>query len=557
MIAEAATEASLAENVHRLAMNAVDQLAAWGKMADEGLTPAEIARRHGATERQVLGRLKLARLSPEILDALRTGQIGLEQAQAYALSDDHAAQEAAFKTATGNFMGGQPHYIRQLLTAQDVNHSDKRARYVGIEAYQAAGGRVREDLFGEGRYLQDNDLLTRLALEKLQAEAETVRGDGWAQVVVTLDRDFERRCDMRRLIAAEREPTPEERAEADRLAARIAEIDDLPESDEEEDDYALAAEREQCWQQLDAIRSGLRVYEPEDKARATVFVYLDHDGEAEADYAYMPVTDATAQDESGEDDDGAGEGEASDMPGGEPAQAGPDYGRGVRDDMAALRRPMIQAEFLVHPEIAQDYVRFHMIRQALAPGYWHSLIQISARTGLGRTKSSAGDMGRLCAPQQIEEAVSHLRMDWTEIEDKAASFEAFRALSEADKVALVAYIAGLALNGTLSDEVSGDPALETALARMESDLSVHWTPDAAFFGRLTKAHILDLMVEIFGRPVADRHREAKKTALAEQMARYFNADLSPAERNITDEAAAQAAAWTPQPMQVPAAPEPA
>jgi hypothetical protein len=67
--------------------------------------------------------------------------------------------------------------------------SDKRAQFVGIEAYQAGGGAVMRDLFqqDDGGWLQDPVLLDRLVAEKLEREADAVRAEGWKWVEVATD----------------------------------------------------------------------------------------------------------------------------------------------------------------------------------------------------------------------------------------------------------------------------------------------------------------------------------------------------------------------------------
>ena len=91
-----ASEISLAENVVRVAMHPADQFEAFRTVIDNGATVAYVAARFGVSEDIVEKRLKLGRLSPVILAAYRADDIGLEQAQAFALSDDHAAQEAVY-----------------------------------------------------------------------------------------------------------------------------------------------------------------------------------------------------------------------------------------------------------------------------------------------------------------------------------------------------------------------------------------------------------------------------------------------------------------------------
>ncbi|MDH8340842.1 hypothetical protein QIH02_27765, partial [Klebsiella pneumoniae] len=58
----------------------------------------------------------------------------------------------------------EPYQIRRLLTERAVRASDKRVRFVGLAAYEAAGGSVLRDLFEEdgGGWLEDIALLERL-----------------------------------------------------------------------------------------------------------------------------------------------------------------------------------------------------------------------------------------------------------------------------------------------------------------------------------------------------------------------------------------------------------
>ena len=96
----------------------------------------------------------------------------LDQLMAFTVSDDHAAQEAAWFDAPQWQRSAQA--IRQTLTAAHVKRGDdRRARFVTVAAYVAAGGGVITDLFrteSEG-YLTDPALLDRLANEKLEREA--------------------------------------------------------------------------------------------------------------------------------------------------------------------------------------------------------------------------------------------------------------------------------------------------------------------------------------------------------------------------------------------------
>jgi hypothetical protein len=76
-----------------------------------------------------------------------------------------------------------PHYLRSLLTEKHVSASDRRARFVGVDAYVAAGGTLERDLFDEENEgcLADPALLDRLVTERsasLVADLEVRDGPG-------------------------------------------------------------------------------------------------------------------------------------------------------------------------------------------------------------------------------------------------------------------------------------------------------------------------------------------------------------------------------------------
>ncbi len=75
-----------------------------------------------------------------------------------------------------------------MLTEDTVEASDRRAQFVGIEAYEAAGGIVMRDLFDEhdGGWLQDPGLLDRLVTEKLKAAAAEIAAEGWKWINVAV-----------------------------------------------------------------------------------------------------------------------------------------------------------------------------------------------------------------------------------------------------------------------------------------------------------------------------------------------------------------------------------
>jgi ParB family transcriptional regulator, chromosome partitioning protein len=94
-----------------------------------------------------------------------------------------------------------------MLTEGAVRASDKRARFVGVEAYQDASGIILRDLFNadDGGWLQDPSLLDRLVTEKLSREAEIIQAEGWKWVEVSPSFPYGHTYDLRRL-GGEQEP---------------------------------------------------------------------------------------------------------------------------------------------------------------------------------------------------------------------------------------------------------------------------------------------------------------------------------------------------------------
>ena len=196
--AEASTESSLAENTIRQAMHPADQFMAFQQLVSDGLGFEEIAARFGVSSTTVRQRLKLANVAPRLFESYRTDEITLDQLMALAITDDHAAQERVWDSTQE--WQRQPQALRRALTETKVDAAtDRRARFVGVEAYIEAGGQIERDLFQpehEG-YLTDTALLDRLVAEKLETLANEVRGEGWKWVEILRLRRLSRPLEVR------------------------------------------------------------------------------------------------------------------------------------------------------------------------------------------------------------------------------------------------------------------------------------------------------------------------------------------------------------------------
>ena len=106
--------------------------------------------------------------------------MSLEQLMAFTVTEDHARQEQVWESLSRAF-NKDPHTIRRMLTEGAVKTSDRRAVFIGLDAYELADGSVLRDLFSSdtGGWLQDKALLDRLAREKLAKEADRIGAEGW------------------------------------------------------------------------------------------------------------------------------------------------------------------------------------------------------------------------------------------------------------------------------------------------------------------------------------------------------------------------------------------
>jgi ParB family chromosome partitioning protein len=270
---EDAGEISLAENIIRVPMHPADQFDAFKALADIGKGAEEIAGRFGCSAAVVRQRLKLATVSPRLMELYREGDMNLDQLMAFTVSDDHEAQEAAWFEQPSH----SPSAIRRTLTAAQVEADDRLALFVGVEAYVAAGGQVNRDLFQTDHqgYLTDPALLNRLVTERLQAEADSLRAEGWAWVEAAPDLGWDT---MRRFGRAEPQRVPLSEAEAEELDRLGGEYDALVEQHGDDPEPEIAEQLEAISARIDALSEGNKFWTPEDKARSGAIVSIDHDG---------------------------------------------------------------------------------------------------------------------------------------------------------------------------------------------------------------------------------------------------------------------------------------
>lgn len=291
-----ATDDSLAENTFREELHPLDQFRAFKALADQNISDADIAKRYHVTEKFVRQRLKLAAASPVLLSAFEAGEIALEKLEAFCVTDDHARQETVYKQLRdGHGMGA--YSIRNALTETSVEADDPRALFVGLDAYQAAGGTIMHDLFREesGPWLEDPELLGKLAADKIGAEKERILAKGykWAEITLDPNEVYALKRNLSQVPNLPSGLTKDERAEETALSQEFDALLDKQDYAEEDDPFTPEDEA-----RLAAIRPLLLDYRnrppklsAKQIARTGVLISLDSDGDLCLEYGFLRPED--------------------------------------------------------------------------------------------------------------------------------------------------------------------------------------------------------------------------------------------------------------------------
>ena len=553
-------ELSLAENVVRIAMHPADQVTAFAKLVEAGQSVSAIAARFGASERIVEQRLRLGNAAPELLDAYRADEIDLEVLKAFSVTTDRERQMAVWEQVSGQGYRPSAGQVKRLLTEERVPGRTAIARFVGVEAYEAAGGTVMRDLFADehehGVWFEDPVLLEKLATDKLQAAADEL-ATRWKWAVPMVEVSWDHTARYGRIEPQPGTPTDEERAEIAKLEARQAELAEL---DDDQWTEELVSEAEAIEARLDEIEGGVEaraVFRREDIAMAGCIVTIGRDGNLQAIQGLVKPEDMPKPADSAETGSNAGNGHNPDAathgvhttghgvhtagpsvstpmapPKDREAEARKEAGVGIglADDLRSIRTALVKAKLAGDFEAAFDLALFQMGRAVFAPGYHDHALDIAVKETPDRPniRMNDADFADWSPGEAILEDRSHLSFDWLEIADDGGSFAALRALPRAEKEALFAACIARTVKGQLAFEPQARPELEATVARLDIDFAKHVRPTAAMlWSRIAKARVLDMARTVFGLAWASARSKYKKPALAEAMETAFAAGDPP------------------------------
>lgn len=511
---------SLIENQEREPMHPADQCEAFSQLVAEGRSVEYVAALFSISERAVNRCLRLANVSPKLLDVFRADEMTYEQIVALALTDDRALQERLWFEASGP---GQrtPHNLRKAITQTEIDASSSPlVAFVTLAGYEAAGGYVRRDLFSadeRGGYVADPELLRSLALEKLLTISQGISAEGWAWVETRTQRDYEEMRGYARLSAQERDLTRKEATEYGRLQksrdAALCALDafyDAPESDE--DDL-------QCDKLQDVVRetegavsafeATMKTWTDEQKARAGVFVTLDHAGQVKIERGLVKPQDKAAAKRDGIP--GTAEIHVIER------QPKPLHGERLCARLTAHRTAAVQAEVMRRPTVA-----LAIMMQTIIPAIFEdkyrlygeslSASEVRAKCSHDAMLSAADDIEASAAWKDIQAE----RAKWAEqLPAKVSQLLPWLLAQSGDTLPrLFAFCVSATIDG-ISRADSAHPI--NALSEVvELDMTRYWKPTrSSYLDHVSKQRIMDVVSGAVSPEAAAPLATMKKAEAAE------------------------------------------
>ena len=524
-----ARTASLTENVQREAMHPADQFEAFAALVAEGRPIEDIAADFSVTPLVVQRRLKLANVSPRLMADYRADAVTLDQLMALAITDDHAAQEAAFYDAPQ--WQRHPSHLRERLTEREIDaYRHPLVRFVGLDTYEAAGGGIRRDLFAEGDagvYLTDAALLERLAQTRLAGIAANVRAEGWAWVDATPGATHADLHTFQRAPRERREPNKREAARIEKLQARMHElaeaVDAALDADDEEKADALQEEGEAVGEQLQALEDGLQDYGANVKAAAGAIVTIDRNGEAVIHRGLMREAEAKALRTLERIRQGfGGEGEAANDEEGEDGDDDRQPKAAAMSDrlaqkLSAHRTAALQIEVARHPQAALAAVVHGMVQTVLQGShYGHDLplgVSLKVQDRLEGMAPDLPESPAAVALRELQQVAGEALP-----EDSAELFAVLLAKPQDELVRLLAVCVASTVDVVTPRATPHQPGAELAQA-VGLDMAAWWKPTAeGYFKHVSKAVILDA-VAVFAPDSVTRLAKLKKADIASEAER--------------------------------------
>jgi len=553
-----AEEDSLAENVQVVALHPLDQFRAFKAMVDEGASEIDVAARFFVSPATVRQRLRLASVAPALLDAYADGQLSLDELMAFTVTADHARQLKVWEAVSRDTFRST-HGIRRQLTQGALSARDRRAQFIGIEAYEEAGGTILRDLFSndDGGWLEDAGLVDLLATEKLRDAAQELAGEGWKWIEIGIDFPYGHTNGLRALAGVRPRLSDEEQASRDAL---VEQLDVLYAEHENDEDLpeAVDARLAELETAIEGFDGRPTLYDAADVARAGAFVSIDGNGNLRVERGFVrPEDEAPAS----AGDDAASDAEADSTPCGRAvtATAGRDEPQADEGDEEALKplSERLVGELTAHrtlalrnavamaPHVALTLLLHRLVIDTFLHGAAGTCLDASVRHVFFPVQGAELKDSPSAAAVQARHASWLDRVPT----DEQSLWDRLAGLDQEERLALLAHCVSYGVNALFEkvDRYGGSGMSQSALDRRlrQADrlaaavgldmVAAGWRPTVdTYLGKVTKPRILEAVREACGEHAAQLIDHLRKGDMARE-----------AERLLTDKG------WLPEVLRTP------
>ena len=469
-------------------------------------------------------------------------RMGVSFVLAFTTNDDHARQDEVW--ANLGHWNRHAVTIKRLLAGNAISATDRRVAFVGgLTAYEAAGGPVRRDLFDAtpaAGYALDEAFLERLVADRLEAQAETVRAEGWAWVEVRPSIDWQ---DLRGFQRIDPEPvdlTDEQSAALDALQAERDELEAALDADGDDEAGTGETRIEAIDAQVAALSESR--FTPADMATSGAIVAMDYYGRIAIHRGLRkPETATRADQEAGTVPAGA----ATDVQDRD-AQPGSDadsaaatvtHSAALLADLTAQKTAALRIELAHNPDVALVAVVHALLLNLIYP---YAIVKTALELRIVNTRlepamKNPDGNAALAALTSMAENYGHALPG-----DPADLWEHLSGLSREELLNLLAFAAAHSVNAVQHPHEPRREACEQANQigqALAVEMGRWFTPTgASYFQHLNRAGIEAAVAEARGEDAARNVRAAAKKSEAVILAERLVAGTG----------------WLPHPMRVPA-----
>lgn len=499
---EAAVAISLAENSDREPLHPADEFEAARALVDAGSSIDDVAARLHLTPLVVKQRLKLANVAPEFIQLYRDDKLNLEQLMAFAITDDHERQRQVWKGLSAHSRSA--HFIREALTQNEVCATDPLARFVGVHAYEKAGGHCRRDLFNADNeiFFQDVELLNRLAQAKLDKCASKLKEEGHAWVETTPRSDHAHRAQFVPVSQIEREPNKKERVKLESFDAKLAAVEAAVERADGDEEKVEALDRQ--WNELDeaknALRDSLLVPNPEEQARAGAVVSIGGDGKPHIVTGLLKREDVKSAAHQARADETEDKGPRT-------------HSATLLQRLTAHRTLALRAEFAQNPDVAFSAMVHKLALTRFYDTYQVPLGPLQVHANEKYLQPFAKDLDTASAGAWLAKQFD----DWKAKlpADPKRLFPWILERSMPEKLALLAFCTAPCVDAVQNNEEASDA--EPLARALGMDIRKWWRPTAeSYYNSVPKAAILAAVAEGASAKAASGMEKLAKKLLAQQ-----------------------------------------